>query len=88
MAFNVKAIERVQESQGKEGGLAPALVECHSTSGGKPPFLTLSFFGLSYLSNLHVYASTLGFMLSPATAELSLTREMCLLYIWQHYIWR
>ncbi len=29
--------------QGWEGWLAPACVECHSTGGGKPPFLTLSF---------------------------------------------
>jgi len=28
-------------TSGREGGLAP-LVECHSISGGKPPFLTLS----------------------------------------------
>jgi hypothetical protein len=31
-----------RESHGWEGGLVPALVECHSTSGGKPPFPTRS----------------------------------------------
>ncbi len=34
-------MNQVQKSQGWEGGLAPAVVECRSTSGGKPPFLTL-----------------------------------------------
>jgi len=32
-----------RKSQGQEGRLAPAWVECHRVSGGKPPFLTLSF---------------------------------------------
>ncbi|MBC8032208.1 MAG: BamA/TamA family outer membrane protein [Pyrinomonadaceae bacterium] len=31
------------ESHGKEGGLAPAGLERHSSSGGKPPFLTCKF---------------------------------------------
>ena len=31
------------QPQGWEGWLAPACVECHSTGGGKPPLLTLSF---------------------------------------------
>jgi hypothetical protein len=36
-------MNQVQKSQGWEGWLAPAVVECHSISGGKPPFLTLRF---------------------------------------------
>src|SRR6266850_3602168 len=32
-----------RKAQGREGWLAPAQVECHSISGGKPPFPTLSF---------------------------------------------
>jgi hypothetical protein len=31
-----------------EGGLAPLPVECHSASGGKPPFLTLRCLDLSF----------------------------------------
>ena len=40
-----------RESQGWEGWLAPAVVECHSTGGGKPPFLTPRFSALSAVSS-------------------------------------
>ena len=42
------------ESQGWEGGLAPADRMALNQSGGKPAFLTLRFWGLSYLSQLNV----------------------------------
>lgn len=31
-----------RKSQGREGRLGPARVECHSVSGGQPPFLSLN----------------------------------------------
>src|SRR6266849_6606191 len=36
-------MDQCKESQGWEGRLAPACVECHSSGGGKPPFPTLRF---------------------------------------------
>src|SRR5678815_2244178 len=57
-AQSFRPITQVSRSQGQEGGLAPALLEWHSISGGKPTFLTLSpgclnhsfqFSGLSFL---------------------------------------
>jgi len=38
-----KAITQATKPQGQEGGLAPALLEWHSISGGKPAFPTLRF---------------------------------------------
>ena len=40
------------QAQGWEGWLAPACMECHSTGGGKPPFLTLSFSIRHFCSDL------------------------------------
>jgi hypothetical protein len=44
-----------QEAQGWEGRLAPARVEQHSTSEGKPPFLTTSFCVSNFSSNLNAF---------------------------------
>jgi hypothetical protein len=41
---------------GWEGWLAAAWSECHSISGGKPPFLTLSFFVINILSKLSAFS--------------------------------
>jgi hypothetical protein len=35
-----------RKSHGREGWLAPATVELHSTSGGKPPFPTCEAYEL------------------------------------------
>jgi hypothetical protein len=46
-----------EKAHGWEGGLAPAWIEPHSTSGGKPPFRTLRFLSLSVLSEPFSFVS-------------------------------
>jgi len=47
------------KSQGREGRLAPACVECHSIRGGKPPFPTLRLSFLILILLLAVHCSLL-----------------------------
>ena len=47
-------------SQGKEGWLAPAWIERHSTRGGKPPFLTLRLPALSGVVTIAICVVVLG----------------------------
>jgi hypothetical protein len=46
-----EAMTQDRKSQGWQERLAPARIDCHSKSGGKPPFPTLSFSTLSALSS-------------------------------------
>jgi protein SCO1/2 len=66
------------KSQGQEGRLAPACVECHSVRGGKPPFPTWSFSILSVILLLTAFCV-------PAFGQFSQTQGNSPLYSTRPY---
>ena len=68
------------KSQGREGRLAPACVECHSISGGKPPFPTLRLFILRVILLPTAYCLLLTAFCLPAFGQFTQSQGNSPLY--------